>query len=51
MTTLFDYNYQNALRQVIAFGIFFAFVKNRSCVTQICTTKIVAKGILVVVVK
>ena len=33
------YKYQNALRQAIVIGIF-SFVKNRSCVTQICITKI-----------
>ena len=48
--TSFDYNYQNALRQAIVFS-FFSFVKNRSCVTQICRTKIAAKCILVVAVK
>ena len=50
MKTSFDYKYQNALGQAIVFGIF-SFVKNRSCVTQICITKIAAKCILVVVVK
>ena len=48
--TSFHYNYQNALRQAIVFSIF-SFVKNRSCVTKICITKIAAKCILVVVVK
>ena len=48
--TSFDYKYQNVLRQAIVFSIF-SFVKNRSCVTQICITKIAAKCILVVVVK
>ena len=38
MMRSFDYNYQNALRQAIAFGIS-SFVKNRSCVTQICITR------------
>ena len=47
---VFDYKYQNALRQAIAFGIC-SFVKNRSCVTQICITKTAAKCILVVVVE
>ena len=32
-------------------SVFFSFVKNRSCVTQICITKLAAKCILVVVVK
>ena len=50
MMTSFDYNSQNALRQAIVFSIFY-FVRNRSCVTQICITKIAAKCILVVVVK
>ena len=45
MMTSFDYKYQNALRQVIVFSIF-SFVKNPSCVTQICITRIVAKCIL-----
>ena len=49
--TSFNYNYQNALRQAIVFGILFYFLKNRSCVTQISIAKIVAKCILVVVVK
>ena len=47
----FDYKYQNALRQAIIFGIFFSFVKNRWCVTQMFITKIAAKCILVVLVK
>ena len=47
--TSFD-NYQNALRQAIVLNIM-PFVKNRSCVTQVCITKIAAKCILVVVVK
>ena len=46
--TSFDNKYQNALREAIVFSIF-SFVKNRSCVTQICITKIAAKCILVVV--
>ena len=50
MMTSFDYNYQNALRQAVVFSIV-SFVKNHSCVTQICITKIAAKYILVVVVK
>ena len=33
------------------FYIYFSFVKNRSCVKQICITQIAAKCILVVVVK
>ena len=48
--TSFDYDYQNALRQAIVIGNF-SFVKNRSCMTQICITKIAAKCIPVVVVK
>ena len=35
----------------LLYSVFFSFVKNRSCVTQICITKIAAKCILVVVVK
>ena len=50
MMTSFHYNYQNTLRQAIVLSIFY-FVKDRSCVTQICITKIAAKCILVVVVK
>ena len=50
MMTSSDYKYQNALRQAIVFSIFFSFLKNRSCVIQICITKIAAKCILVVVV-
>ena len=50
MMTSVDYNYQNALREAIVFSNF-SFVKNRSCVTQICITKILAKCILVAVVK
>ena len=50
MMTSFDYSYQNALRRAIVFSIF-SFVKNYSCVTQICITNIAAKCILVVVVK
>ena len=50
MMTSFDDNYQNALRQAIVLSTF-SFVKNRSCVTQICITKIAAKCILVVVFK
>ena len=46
----FDCKDQNALRRAIVFGLL-SFVKNRSCVTQICITKIAAKCILVVVVK
>ena len=34
MMTSFDYKYQNALGQVIAFGIFSFVVKNCSCVTD-----------------
>ena len=48
LMTSFDYKYQNALGQAIVFGIF-SFVKNRSCVTQICITKVAAKCILVLV--
>ena len=50
MMMSFDYKYQNALRQAIVFSIN-SFVKNHSCVTQICITKIAPKYILVVVVK
>ena len=42
MMTSVDYNYQNALREAIVFSNFSAFLKNRSCVTQIYTTKILA---------
>ena len=51
MMTSFDDNYQNALGQAIVFSVSFSFVTNRSCVTQICITKIAAKCMLVVVVK
>ena len=50
MMTSFDYKYQNALGQAIVLSSF-SFVKNRSCVTQICITKIAAKCMMVVVVK
>ena len=35
----------------LLYSVLFSFVKNRSCVTQICITKIAAKCILVVVAK
>ena len=47
----FNYNYQNALRHYVIIVSIFSFVKNLSCVTQICITKIAAKYILVVVVR
>ena len=47
----FNYNYQNALRHYVIIVSIFSFVKNHSCVTQICITKIAAKYILVVIVK
>ena len=43
MVTSFDYNYQNALRQAVVFSIL-SFVKNHSCGTQICITKIAGNG-------
>ena len=43
MMTSFDYKFQNALRQAIVFE-FFSFVKNRSCVTQVCITKITSES-------
>ena len=46
MMTSFNYKYQ-----MLWCKPFFSSVKNRSCVTQICITKIAAKCILVVVVK
>ena len=42
---MFDYKYQNALRQAIVFSIF-SFVKNRSCVTQVYNYQTGAKCIL-----
>ena len=45
VVTLFDYSYQNALRQ----ANIFLFCEDHSCVTQIYITKIAAKCILVVV--
>ena len=38
MMTSVDYNYQNALWKAVVFSDF-SFVKNRSCVTQICIYK------------
>ena len=42
MMTLFDYKYQNSLRQAIVFGVIFPVVKNRSCVTRITAKCILA---------